>query len=80
MPGKGRGLHFRTSVRLPERAHLFYSQTPCKISASEAFHPNPSQTTTSIPTSSKPTKIKHFTTFHSLQKSKSHTQNPIKPL
>ena len=24
-PGKGRGLHFRTNVRLPERAYLMFS-------------------------------------------------------
>ena len=63
----GRGLHFRTSIRKPGRAYLFNPQTPCKISVFEAFHPNSTQNTTSISTSTKPWKIKHFITFNTIK-------------
>ena len=72
----GRGLHFRTCSRKPERAYLFYPQTHCKINVSETFRLK----ITSIPTSSNPTKIKHFTTFTTLKIIKITFQNPIKPL
>ena len=52
---------------MPGRAYLFYPQTPCKISVFEAFHPNSTQNTTSISTSTKPWKIKHFITFHTIK-------------
>ena len=72
---RGRGLHFRASSRKPRMAYLFYPQTPCKISVFEAFHPNSTQNTTSIPTSTKPTKIKHFTTFYTI---KNHHYSTLK--
>ena len=72
---RGHSLHFRTNVRLPGRAYLFYPQTPCKINVFEAFHPNSTQNTTSIPTSTKPTKIKHFTTFYTI---KNHHYSTLK--
>ena len=79
-PGKGDSLHFRTNVRLPERAYLFNPQTPCKIGISETFHLNLSKNTTSIPTSTKPTKIKHFTTFYTIKNHHYSTKNPLKAL
>ena len=50
----GRGLHFRTCNRKSGTAYLFYPQTPYKISVFETFHPNTTQNTTSIHTSTKP--------------------------
>ena len=36
--------------------------------------------TTSIPTSTKPTKIKHFITFNTIKNHHYSTKNPLKPL
>ena len=49
----GRGLHFGIGSQKPGTAYLFYPQTPYKIGISETFHPNQTQNTTSIPTSTK---------------------------
>ena len=70
----GHCLHFRTENRKPGTAYLFHPHNKKK-------KPNfLSKITkiTSTPTSSKPTKIKHFTTFNTIKKSLlSHPKIPL---
>ena len=68
----GHSLHFRTNVRFTKRLHLFYIDTTNLIKLPEI---------TSVTTSVKPLKIKHFTQFSQSQKrQKFHTksQKPLK--
>ena len=37
------GLHFQNKCSIANQVHLFYPQTPCKISVSETFHLKPTQ-------------------------------------
>ena len=72
---RGRDLHFRTCNRKSGTAYLFYPQTPYKIGISETFHPNKTQNTTSVMSSTKPWKIKHFITFNTI---KNHQYSTLK--
>ena len=76
----GRGLHFRTCNRKSGTAYLFYPQTPYKIGISETFHPNKTQNTTSVMSSTKPPFYAIFTTSHYTKNHHSNTKNTINTL
>ena len=76
----GRGLHFRTCNRKSRTAYLLYPQTPYKIGISETFHPNQTQNTTSIHTSTKRPFYAIFTTSNIIKNHQYPTKNTIKAL
>ena len=76
----GRGLHFGIGSRKPGTAYLFYPQTPYKIGISETFHPNQTQNTTSVMSSTKRPFYAIFTHSHHTKIIKIAFKNPLKAL
>ena len=72
----GDSLHFKKSNRKPGTSYLFYPHLNFK----KSNFLSKITKITSTPTSIKPTKIKHFTTFNTIKNHHYSTKNTIKPL